>query len=234
MESIILLIIFAFLTSSLPAEPLFQARVYRQHSNRQELLFLHYNERLEEEEKTILRHYYLRPDSSVATIDEVKLNNGEFASAQSSFLEVGEIGSVVRINDKMVLSFNDNGEIREKELDFYPDLLLGPLFNDHIFLNWDELMRFEKLYFKLPAPDVLKVATFYLIRDENNPYLGLDRVVFKMNVASFFLKFLIKPSYFVYDLNNRSLQEIHGTTILRSQENGKWSKTTDVEIYYKY
>lgn len=216
------------------AEPLFRARVYRQHSNRQDLLFLHYNERLEAGENTLLRHYYLRPDSSVATIDEVILINGEFASAHSSFLEVGEAGSVIRNNDKMVLRFNNNGEIREKELEFYPDLLLGPLFNDYIFLNWDELMKFEKLYFKLPAPDVLKVATFYLRRDENNPYLGRDRVVYKMNVASIFLKLLIRPSYFVYNLNDRSLQEIHGTTILRTQENGRWSKTTDVEIYYKY
>lgn len=230
----IFLLIFAAAISLLAAEELFFSRVYRQNSDPRELLFYHYNRNANTDQKTILSHYYVLPDSSIAVIDEVILENGEFRQSQSQFLEVNEIGTVIRRGERMTLRFSKDGKTKEKELDYPPDLLVGPLFNDHIIKNWQSLLAGEKIYFKLPAPDIQQVATFTFEKDEKTEYEKPGHIVFKLDAASFFLRFLVRPSYFVYDLQSRRLMEIHGTTILRTKQNGKWQNSTDVNMYYEY
>lgn len=232
-----LIIVFLSLTivsQILQAEDLFQAEVYRQGSNKEEFLFFHYNEIEQQENLTYLTHYYLLADSTVATKDEVILENGEFKSSRAEFFEVNEVGSVLRNGDRMILRFEKDGKVREKEKDYPEDLLVGPLFNDFIKQRWQTLINGEKIYFKLPAPDIQQVATFTFRRVENEDYDQPGRIVFKLDVASIFLKLFVNPSYFVYELETKRLMSIHGMTILRTKENGKWQQSTDVDIYYSY
>lgn len=224
-----------FLTSSfLYAEELFQAVVFRKDSNREEFLFYHYNEIIEDGDQTILRHYYALKDSTVATLDEVVLENGEFKTSRAQFFEVNEVGSVLRNGNRMILRFEKDGEVREKEKEYPEDLLVGPLFNDHIVENWQDLLDGEKIYFKLPAPDIQQVATFTFRKVKNKDYDDPGMVIFKLDVASIFLKLFVDPSYFVYELETNRLMSIHGMTILRTKQNGKWQQSTDVDIYYSY
>ena len=230
----IFFLILLLIISAVEAEELFQAEVYRQDSNRQEFLFYHYNEIIVEENRTILRHYYTLADSTIATLDEVVLENGEFKTSRAQFFEVDEVGSVLRNGDRMILHFEKDGEVREKEKEYPEDLLVGPLFNDHIVENWQTLLDGDKIYFKLPAPDIQQVATFTFRKVENSDYNIAGQIVFKLDVASIFLKLFVKPSYFVYELDTKRLMSIHGMTILRTQENGKWQQSTNVDIYYSY
>lgn len=203
-------------------------------SDRQELLFGHYNTVQQNGDETILTHYYSRPDSSIATIDEVVLENGKFKSSKSQFLEVNEIGSVIRNEDRMIMRFEKDGKIKEKELEYPPELLVGPMFSDHIVQNWTTLITDKKIYFKLPAPNIQKVATFTFETVNDSEYGKSGQIVFKLDAASFFLKLVVRPSYFVYDIATKRLLEIHGTTILRTKQNGKWQNSTDVNMYYEY
>ncbi|MFC1898258.1 hypothetical protein ACFLYJ_01675 [Candidatus Cloacimonadota bacterium] len=203
-------------------------------SEKKDLLFFHYNEYSVDNEFENLKHYYILPDSSIATIDEVVLENGQFKSSKSQFLEVNEIGSVIRNDDKMIMRFEKDGKIKEKELDYPPDLLVGPMFNDHIVKNWKTLIKSKKIYFKLPAPNIQKVATFTFEEVTDSDYGKAGQIVFKLDAASFFLKLVVRPSYFVYDTSTQRLMEIHGTTILRTKQNGKWQNSTDVDMYYEY
>ena len=228
------LMLLMLVSSLLKAEELFQAEVYGQDSNREEFLFYHFNEIIQDSSKTILRHYYTLADSTVATLDEVVLENGQFKSSRAQFFEVNEVGSVLRNGDRMILRFEKDGEIREKEKEYPEDLLVGPLFNDHILKNWQALLDGEKIYFKLPAPDIQQVATFTFREVNNKDYDKPGQIVFKLDVASIFLKLLVKPSYFVYELDTKRLMSIHGMTILRTQKNGKWQQSTNVDIYYSY
>ncbi|MDP8269102.1 MAG: hypothetical protein P9L97_10270 [Candidatus Tenebribacter davisii] len=230
----LIIILIMISVAALWSEDIFKAKVYRLDSNKQELLFDHYNTVQQEGEKTILTHFYSRPDSSIATIDEVILENGEFKSSKSQFLEVDEIGSVIRNSDKMTMRFEKDGKVKEKELNYPTDLLVGPMFNDHIIENWEALNSDEKIYFKLPAPNIQKIATFTFQEVNNSGYEKPDHIVFKLNAASIFLKLVVRPSYFVYEVATKRLMEIHGTTILRTKQNGKWQNSTDVNMYYEY
>ena len=229
-----LLILLAFFTIVLYTEDIFTAKVYRMGSNKKEFLFDHYNTIEKQDSLTILTHYYAKADGFVATKDQVILENGIFKQSKSEFFEVNEAGSVMRNRDKMILRFEENGKIKEKEKDFPENLLVGPLFNDHIIQNWNQLIKGEKIYFKLPAPNILQVATFTFEKVQNSGFEKDDHVVYKLDIANFFLRFLVNESYFVYEISSKRLMEIHGTTILRTQQNGKWKNTTDVDIYYDY
>jgi len=231
---ILITILILLSLSILIAEDIFSAKVYRQGTNLQELLFDHYNTIEKQGDKTILTHYYARPDSTIATIDKVILEGDEFKLSESQFLEVNEIGSVIRNGNKMIMKFEKDGKVKERKMDYPPDLLVGPLFNDHIIKNWQKLIDGDKIYFQLPAPNIQRVATFTFQKVDNSPYQKPGQIVYKLSAASIFLKLLVSPSYFVYDVATKRLMEIHGTTILRTKKNGKWQTSTDVEMFYKY
>ncbi len=229
--ALLLLIFFSFLS----AEESFQAKIYRKDSNKQDLLFTHYNERYEQADTLELKHYYVKPDGDISAIDKAILINGNFVRGESSFFDVNEKGEVFLTEDTLKMQFTKDETYKEKVIDFQGNLLLGPLFNDYITENWSQIMNNEKVFFHLPAPNLLKVARFYVRRDDTNPYTGENRTVVRMTVNSLFLKLFINSTYFVYQTNNKRLLEIHGTTILRTKdENGKWEDTTEVEIYYEY
>ncbi|MBN2459988.1 MAG: hypothetical protein JXB60_00150 [Candidatus Cloacimonetes bacterium] len=234
MRKIILFVSLLFIFITLGSEELFQARIYRQNSEPPELLFLHYNEHFSRADSTYLIHYYLLPDSTISVKDEVVLLNGEFYRARSHFYEVDEMGEVIRDQDKMLMRFNAGGNIRENHFDYQTSLLFGPLFNDFVQLHWIRLLQGEVVEFYLPAPDILKIARFTLELVTDTPYEATEKVVFRMRVHSWFLRLFIRSTFFVYDLETRNLESIHGVTILRTKHNGEWQKTTNVDIYYEY
>jgi len=215
-------------------EELFQARIYQQDSDPPELLFLHYNEQYSKGDSTFLKHYYLLPDSTVSVDDEVVLLNDEFYRARSQFFQVQETGEVIRKGYRILMRFSDKGEVKEKEFDYKKGLLFGPMFNDFVKMHWFQLLKGEEIGFFLPAPDILRIARFEFERVINSSYEKPGKAVFRMSVASWFLKLFLKSTYFVYDLETKLLESIHGVSILRTEQDGKWEKTTNVDIYYQY
>lgn len=228
-KAVIFLLLLGF--GILTAEPLFDAKVYRQDS--QELLFHHYNTRTVENSILTLKHFYLMPDSTVSAEDVVVLEDGKIVSTYTRFPLVGEVGTLTRIEDKLLMKFETTEKQKERLLDFPEDMLLGPIFVDFIMENWQELNSGEKVRITLPAPNVLKVANFNLELVENS-YSKEGFAVIEMSVSSIFLKLFIGSSYFVFDTSTQRLREIHGATILKTKKGDKWSKSTDASIYYNY
>jgi hypothetical protein len=226
-----LLFFFLFFVFISHAEELFIGQVYRQ--NTDELIFLQTNEFFEYADSTVLIHKYLHPDSSLAALDKVTLQNNTLKRTYTHFFDVEEIGEIKVEGTSVIMNFWKENDRKSKVFDFPEALVVGPLFNKHIIDNWDTLLREEKLYLKLPAPEVMQIATFTFKPVESN-YGKKNQIVFKLSPASIILKLFIAPSYFVYDLETKLLQSIHGNTILKTKENGKFTKTTDVDIYYRY
>ena len=77
--SILLLLGIGILT----AEPLFEAKVFRQDTD--EFLFHHYNTRVETDSLLTLKHFYLMPDSTLSAEDTVTLKNGKIQSTYTRF-----------------------------------------------------------------------------------------------------------------------------------------------------
>lgn len=215
----------------LVAEPLFEAKVYRQDSD--EFLFHHYNARIETDSLLTLKHFYLMPDSTLSAEDVVVLQEGEIISTYTRFPLSGEAGTLTRIDDKLLMQFESSDKQKERLLDFPKEMLLGPIFVDFITDNWKKLIVGEKIKITLPAPNVLKVAHFDLQLVDNN-YSKNGYAVIRMSVSSIFLKLFIGSSYFVFDTSTQRLREIHGATILKTKKGNKWSNTTDASIFYYY
>ncbi len=219
---------FAFL---LHAEEHFWGEVYLQETN--ELVFFQTNEHYEYPDSTVLIHKYLHPDSTLAALDRVVLQNDKLKSSFTKFFDVKELGKI-EVEDKvMKMSYIENSEKKSKDFDLPENLVVGPLFDDHVQKNWRKLLRGEKVYIKLPAPNVMQIATF-TFKLVDSDYGNDSQAVFKLSPASIILKLFIAPSYFVYDLKTKLLQSIHGNTILKTKKNGEYTKTSDVDIFYRY
>lgn len=226
-----LLFFFLLLAFILKAEEQFLGKVYQQ--NTDELIFFQTNEFFEYPDSTVLIHKYLHPDSSLAALDKVILQNDKLKSTYTQFFDVEEIGEIKVDDNSIIMNFWKEDNMKSKVFDLPEDLIVGPLFNKHVTENWNSLLRGEKLYLKLPAPEVMQIATF-TFKPVESGYANTDQVVFKLSPASIILKLFIAPSYFVYDLETKLLRSIHGNTILKTKKKGKFTKTTDVDIYYQY
>lgn len=58
-------------------------------------------------------------------------------------------------------------------------------------------------------------------------------MVVKMETKNPILSWFVGKSYYVIDLENRRIVEIHGSSILKRQVNGKWDYV-DVDMYFTY
>lgn len=234
MRYLIICIIILSFNILLSAENLFEAKVYLQGSNREILLFNLHNSIEKDGKFTHLTHYYTTPDSILATVDKVTLENGKFKSAESHFYQVEESGMMFRKGSKMLMKYKKGEKRKQKNLDFPDNFLVGPLFNDYIVEKWDTLLNGERIVFKLPAPSLLRMIRFGFEIERESEYQKRGTVVFKLDANNILLNWLVNPSYFVYDNKEKRLLEIHGTSILKIQDGDEWTTSTDVEIYYEY
>jgi hypothetical protein len=233
MEMKIIIIILTLLClAELSAEELFTARVY--HRETGEFLYWQYNQVTSTDSTVTQTHNYLHADSTLAVVDEVVLKNGIPWKFYSKFYDIGEESLIILEDDFLQINYWENGEQKSKAFEFEDRLLSGPLFNDFVQEKWNSLLQGEVEKFRLPAADMLTTGGFYLKQVDGSEYKKKGTVVFKMGISSIFLRLWIKPSYFVYDLENKQLLEIHGLTILPNKVDDDWSRTTNADIFYEY
>jgi hypothetical protein len=230
-RSLILLLCLFLVPKIAALEPLFEANVFLQDTGK--LIFSQSNEIISYPDSTVLAHKYFTPEGELAALDEVVLVDQQFKRAFTKFYQVEEAGEVIRKGDKMLMRFQKDNESKQKLLDFPDELIVGPLFNSFVQKNWRTLLDGTNLHFKLPAPEVMQVATF-TFRKVNSDYASQRQVAFKLSPTNLILKLFISASYFVYDLDTRRLAKIHGNSILKTEINGSFTTTTNVDIYYRY
>jgi len=229
-----LLLIVILIPAIVIAGDSFIAEVYKQDTDPPLLLYYHYNEYENNGDTEILSHYYLLPDSSNGVVEKAVLRNGTLWKYNANIYVTDESSEIILENDQLSIIYNNEGKIKSKSISFSDTLLVGPIFVEHLVSKWDQLLSGKTVRFRLPAPDMLTSAGFYLKKINNSKYEQPGTVVIKMGVSSVFLKLLIKPSYFVMDIETKKVKEIHGLSILPHQENGTWKKTTNVNIYFTY
>jgi len=228
-----ILIVFVLISFTLlGADEVFKARVFQQESG--ELLYLHYNEINENDSLIVKTHYYLHPDSSLAVLDRAFLINDKPWKFIAEFVDTDEKSLLILEDGILAINYWKNGEKKSESIEFDDKLLGGPIFNDFVEDNWNNLRKGEVEKFRLPAAAMLTTGGFYLKELSDSQYKKPGTAVFKMGVSSLFLRLLIKPSYFVYNIEQRRLIEIHGLTVLPHKENGEWSQTTNADIYFEY
>ena len=226
-----LVVIWFFIGSILSAEPIFEAEVYLQGTD--SLIFYKINEIQTFPDSTILIHKYLNVDQSLAAIDFVKLENNEISHAFTKFFQVDGKGEIIRKGNRLLMKFSNSKEVKEKDIDYPDDLLVGPLFNRYVHQHWQTLLSGKSMDFQLPAPEILQTATFTL-KKVDSEYAKSNHVAFQLSPKNILLKLFVDESYFIYDLQTMLLMSIHGNTILKTKIDGKYTKTTNVDIYYRY
>ncbi|MBN2828887.1 MAG: hypothetical protein JXR56_01045 [Candidatus Cloacimonetes bacterium] len=226
-KSVAFTISLAFLFLSVFAA---KADIYRQNTN--ELIFTYQDEVTAYSDSTVIRHLYYTPEGELAAIDEAVIQDKTLIRGKTRLLQVDETGESFLNKDNILLRFNRKGDVKQKDFSIDKEILVGPLFDTFVQRNWKALIDGTDLRFLLPAPDVMMIGNFSLKKVESD-YTTAEKVVFRLSPVSIFLKIFISPSYFVYDLRTRELTEIHGTTILPTLNKGKWSKTTDADIFFR-
>jgi len=213
---------------------LYPAEVYEFGSNRQNLLFLHYNEIVDQESVKIIKHFYAFPDSTITVFDEGVLKNGKFRASRSQLDQIQETAALRCEGDELRVEIEGKMGFKEKTVDYKQDLIAGPIFSQFVRENWKVLLEGENVHFHLPASNMLRLVRFKIKRHDNSEYKREGVIVLKMKPSCFLLRSFVDASYIVHNLTSRRVEEIHGFTILPTQkENGEW-QNTHVNMYFNY
>jgi hypothetical protein len=218
---------------SAPARSTFEALVYKQGTGRGVLLFKKYNEIVTNGNETASRHVYTLEDGTPAAYEEVVKKDGRFKEYNIAFYSAGSSGNVRRDGDSLVFTHNEGGRTTRGTAPFMDDIQCGPCLEVFVVERWTEITKGERVRFSFPVLEYKRTVPFGFTRAKKSPYAAPGVVVVRMAPASVLLDLLIEPVYFVYDEKAKRILEVHGPSILKVRENGKWVNAS-VDIYYTH
>jgi hypothetical protein len=172
-------------------------------------------------------------DGTPYAIEEVYLENGEFESYRVEFYLLDTSGTIDRDGGTITINYRAVNEWKSGTYPFQEDLMCGPCLVSYIHDNWERLMNGKSVRFHLPVMEYQRTVPFRFKKIRKSSYLRDGRVVLRMEIASFILGLLIGPVDFVFEEDSKRLVEIHGPSILRVEERGKW-RSVKVDAYYTY
>lgn len=226
----VLLLVPVFLVFS---GEIFEAKIYREGTDRQEFLFDYRNEITTEGNRLIKAHNYYSPNGELFAREEVVYTDDEFFTHKTEFYAIEEFSRLEKNGRRLEISFRKENKEKSKELDFPDGLVFGPTQQEYIIENLSKFKSGEKLEFLLPVPEFTTTTAFTMVREEGTRYQQENRLVLRMETRNFLLRFLVGKNYFVIDDTSGLIIEIHGPSILQVYENGKWN-LVDVDIYFNY
>ncbi len=226
MRSLLLFLLLVFSTQLLTVT----ADIYLQSTN--ELVYK-FNDDTDVVGDTLkLIHNYTKPNGEIIAQDIAYFIDDKLVKGVTKLYPMEQTGEIEFLGEEIRLSFDDQGKKKSKTIDAVPTTIAGPMLNNFIIENWEILFKGDIVKYYLPAPEYLALGRFYLKKIETSKHQTANSVVYKMKPTNIFLKLFIKASYFVYDIDLRRIKAIHGTTILPIFRDGKWHKTSEVDIYF--
>lgn len=130
-----------------------------------------------------------------------KVNPLQFVESKTEDYRTGRLENVVLQNNQYIVRFRKNrqSEIKERVVDFEPDVIPGPLLMPFIQTRWSILTRGEKTTTTLVLPDQ-SITVGFIIRVQNEEQInGVTCLVVKVSPSSFILRHFADPIYLVFE-----------------------------------
>ncbi len=220
---------------SLGASELFDAMIYETGSG--ELLFLYSNRVEAVVGGRTLTHEYRWTNGELFARERVVMTPDGFIRHSTDFYKLGEFSLLTRQGSDIDISFTRGGKTREKAI-AYPDdpgeeLVFGPTQQEFIRRNLQRFIAGETVSFLVPAPEFSTLVRFTMAPLPESEYAREGALVIVMETKSPFLRFLVGTNFFVIDEGDGRILEIHGPSVLKKWNGGKW-KFVDVDILFTY
>ncbi|UCH96095.1 MAG: hypothetical protein JSV88_04375 [Candidatus Aminicenantes bacterium] len=131
----------------------------------------------------------------VNSLDLMRFNLKDFKSGREEKFH--------KMQDKIVIRYKKNSQSDFKEAikKQYPDLLRGSMIVLYIKKKIKEIEHDKKISFKLLVPKYLTTYGFLLKKKDETRIEGRSCYVIKMYPSSWFLRAIVKPTYFYIETN---------------------------------
>ena len=230
---ILMFSVFPVFPDPTEAPLLFKADLYLKGDKASGPVYYYSNEVLHSGDSVILRQLYHYPEGPLFALEEAVYNNGNFVSHRTFFPFLEEESLLLREGQRMTIQYTRGGRTRTRETAYEEGMVFGPTQQEFIIRNLPALIAEEPKDFGIPFPEFLTTARFRMRRVNGSPLEKPGTFVLEMRTRNILLSFLAKPIYFITDLNNGRILEIHGPTALKRRVGEKW-EFFDAEIYFRY
>ena len=203
-------------------------QLYRRGSYKQELLFTLKATR----EPALWVDHYKDAKGADAVIERVAFEAGLPLSYEFDDRQQGGIGRVQVQGGELLLSWTQDGKVKEKREPAPSTLILGPLYADLLRQRWDELLAGKVIEGTVPvlSKDRLMTATLAFKRVPK-----LDRgdgmLCVQMKPANWFVSLFFPPIQLHFDPATRRLVNVQGMSLLKEKIKGSW-EMTEVDLDY--
>jgi len=215
-------------------EERFESEIYWKGSDQKDPVFIYKNAADTVDGRRVLGHYYYKPDGPLFASEELFLGeDGQWQKHVIDFPVLEERSVMLNKGDEVELRFHKEGNTKSRTRELQEPLLFGPVQQEFVRKNLQALKSGEKIYFYLPAAEFGLLVQFKMEKTDDTPYGSPGAFVVMMSTKSFILSWFLGDSYFVLDKEDATILEIHGSSVLKQQVDGKW-EYIDVDIDMEY
>lgn len=211
---------FLLITSGAQADTEVRGRVfYEKLSADTPSFFFHSTDTLKDGKRLVVTVYTDKEGKELAR-EENTLEDGKLLRSFYKQSQVNEQGEVELKDGKARFTFTDADGTETDSEDIVPNMILGSMINEHLFTNWDALMKGESVRVRYLAIERCETIGFKFFKDVEHVVAGKPVVDILMKPSSFIIAAIVDPIRFTItkDLPHR-LVTVVGRTPIRWPKN---------------
>ncbi len=178
----------------------------------------------------VTKRHYESLDGKPAATETVTYHGGRVTKMVWEQFQSNESGQFELVDGKIKFSYTKDGKTKTDE-----EIIVEPFVSqdeiiEHLYKNWDALMKGETVSIRLPVIFRTETVGFKFFKDGESD----EGIKIKMKPSSFVIAALVKPLMFTIkkDGDHRTIS-VDGRVTPKIQEDGKW-KDLDALFVMKY
>ncbi len=181
-------------------------------------------------DSSIAKRHFEYPDGKPAATETVTYQGGRVTKMVWEQFQVNESGQFELADGKLKFSYTKDGKTNTEEEKLEEPFVSQDEIVEHIYKNWDLLMKGGTVSIRLPVIFRTETVGFKFFKEGESE----GGVKIKMKPSSFVIAALVKPLLFTLkkDGDHRTIQ-VDGRVAPKIQEDGKW-KDLDALFVMKY
>lgn len=236
-------------TNSTPAEPfdyanppVIKATLYEIGSAEKKVLFTFRRSATQTGDTVHAERQFLRPDGSVAAVENVVYNAGQLVSFQMKEFQANVSGDIEISPDpnkpgrqKMVIAFSHSLQPSKGTAQtLAPDTVIDDNLYPFMLAHWDDLMRGGTVKFHFVSLEWKRTFMFHFVKTGEATRDGRAVELIKMEPTNIFVAHFVNPLYFTVekDAPHRILSYL-GRTTPRVKKGSSW-KYLDAETVFDW
>ena len=182
---------------------------------------------------SVFKSSYVDPKNNEVLTEEATF---ELLNLQNYTIDQKQLNESYQLkiaDGKMHFSVTKDGKTNQKIRALPKNLIIGPSFVPFLELHWHEVQAKKKVQAELAMLDYMDTFSFEFEKIRDSKVEGTDVVIVRMNPHNSLLASIVRPIYFVVNVQGTQILELKGRMLPKKKIGTRW-KDFEAEAIFTY